>query len=104
MSEASIFRGVSVEDNIRAETERVPIEAGEVVGRRILRGESRLVRIDGCAAGPARSGRQSFLEGPVHDPCAMLDEWRITWEECDLPPEVWRIMGEQKFFGMSRRQ
>ena len=30
----------------------------------------------------------------------MLDEWRITWELRDLPPEVWDFLKRKKFFAM----
>ena len=30
----------------------------------------------------------------------MLDDWRITHEEKDLPPEVWEFMRREKFLGM----
>jgi acyl-CoA dehydrogenase len=43
---------------------------------------------------------QAFLDGPVEALCAMVDDWDITERRRDLPPEVWRFMGEQGFFGM----
>jgi len=43
---------------------------------------------------------QAFLDGPVEKLCAMLDDWQITHERGDLPPEVWRYLKEQGFFGM----
>src|SRR4030065_741149 len=43
---------------------------------------------------------QAFLDGPVEKLCAMLDDWQITHERGDLPPEGWRYLKEQGFFGM----
>jgi acyl-CoA dehydrogenase len=43
---------------------------------------------------------QAFLDGPVEQLCAMCDEWKITWELKDLPPEVWDFMKKQRFWGM----
>ena len=43
---------------------------------------------------------QAFLDGPVEQLCSMLDEWRITHELYDLPPEVWQYIKDQGFFGM----
>jgi acyl-CoA dehydrogenase len=43
---------------------------------------------------------KAFLNGPVEQLCAMLDEWRITRELNDLPPEVWQFIKENGFFGM----
>ena len=43
---------------------------------------------------------QAFLDGPVEQLCAMLDEWRITHELYDMPPEVWQFIKDQGFLGM----
>ena len=43
---------------------------------------------------------QAFLDGPVEELCRMLDDWRISSEEHDLPPEVWRFIREHGFFGL----
>ncbi len=43
---------------------------------------------------------QAFLDGPVEQLCAMLDEWRITHEFYDLPPQVWQFIKDQGFLGM----
>ncbi len=43
---------------------------------------------------------QAFIEGPVRELCAMLDDWKITHELKDLPPEVWRFIREHGFLGM----
>ncbi len=43
---------------------------------------------------------QAFLDGPVEELCRILDDWRIVELERDLPPEVWRFLKQQRFFGM----
>jgi acyl-CoA dehydrogenase len=43
---------------------------------------------------------QAFLDGPCEELCGMLDDWEITHELLDMPPEVWRYIKEQKFFAM----
>ncbi|MGD9171644.1 MAG: acyl-CoA dehydrogenase family protein, partial [Candidatus Thiodiazotropha sp.] len=43
---------------------------------------------------------QEFLEGPVQTLCDMLDDWEITYERRDLPPEVWQFIKQSGFFGM----
>ncbi len=42
----------------------------------------------------------AYLQGPVDELCAMLDAWQINWDLADLPPEVWRFIKENRFFGM----
>ena len=34
---------------------------------------------------------RAFIDGPVEQLCAMLDDWKITWEERDLPAEAWDL-------------
>ncbi|MBI2312170.1 MAG: acyl-CoA dehydrogenase [Betaproteobacteria bacterium] len=46
------------------------------------------------------SEEQAFLDGPVEELCRMLDDWKITHELYDLPPEVWQFMKEKGFLGM----
>ncbi len=43
---------------------------------------------------------QAFLDGPVNELCAMLDDWEISQLRNDLPPEVWQFIKEKKFLGM----
>ena len=43
---------------------------------------------------------QAFLDGPVEELCGMIDDWEITHERADLPPEIWDFLKKKKFFGM----
>ncbi len=43
---------------------------------------------------------QAFLDNEVEQLCAMLDDWDITHNRADLPPEVWQFIKEKGFFGM----
>ena len=43
---------------------------------------------------------RDFVDGPVDELCSMLDDWKITHEDHDLPKEVWDFIGEHRFFGM----
>jgi len=43
---------------------------------------------------------QAFIDGPVEELCRMLDDWRITQEDFDLPPPVWEFIKQKGFFGM----
>ena len=35
---------------------------------------------------------QDYINGPVEDLCKMLDDWKITHEDYDLPTEVWQFI------------
>jgi len=43
---------------------------------------------------------QAFLDGPTEALCAMLDDWKINWEDMDLSPEAWAFIKREKFLGM----
>jgi len=43
---------------------------------------------------------QSFLDNETEQLCAMLDDWDITHNRADLPPEVWQFIKDKGFFGM----
>lgn len=43
---------------------------------------------------------QAFLDGPVEDLCKMLDDWDVSENRKDLPPEVWQYLREHRFFSM----
>ncbi len=43
---------------------------------------------------------QAFLDGPVEELCAMLDDWKINQVDYDLPKPVWKFLKKNKFFAM----
>ncbi|HEX7348729.1 MAG TPA: acyl-CoA dehydrogenase [Rhodanobacteraceae bacterium] len=43
---------------------------------------------------------QAFLDGPCEELCRMIDDWHITHEIADLPPEVWDFVKHHGFFAM----
>jgi acyl-CoA dehydrogenase len=43
---------------------------------------------------------QAFLDGPVETLCGMLDDWQVTHELNDLPPQAWQFIKEHGFLGM----
>jgi acyl-CoA dehydrogenase len=43
---------------------------------------------------------QAFLDGPVEELCGMLSDWDINHNRMDLPPEVWKFIGEKGFYGI----
>ena len=42
---------------------------------------------------------QAFLEGPVETLCRMANNWHITNERYDLPPEIWQFLKKEGFIG-----
>src|SRR5690606_24476971 len=43
---------------------------------------------------------QAFLDGPVEELCALLNDYEIDNRTRDLPAEAWKLIREQGFFGM----
>ena len=43
---------------------------------------------------------RAFIDGPVETLCRMLNDWDITHNRRDLPPEAWDFIKQHKFFGM----
>jgi len=43
---------------------------------------------------------QAFIDGPVEELCAMLDDWKINQVDHDLPKPVWNFLKKNKFFAM----
>ncbi|MEQ8387325.1 MAG: acyl-CoA dehydrogenase [Alphaproteobacteria bacterium] len=84
-----------------SETEREAIEAGSVWWDRELfsgRPDWRLLR--DLPAARLSDDERAFMNGPVEELCAMLDDWQINFELKDLPPEIWDFLKQKKFFGM----
>lgn len=84
-----------------SETEREAIDAGTVWwDGELFTGDPDWNKL--LAMPPARLSpdEQAFLDGPVNELCAMIDEWKLVWEDRDLPPEVWDFLRRKKFFGM----
>jgi acyl-CoA dehydrogenase len=84
-----------------SETERAAIEAGDVWwDAELFSGNPDWKILLDAPAAKLSAEEKAFLDGPVQELCGMLDEWKISWEQGDLSPEVWRFMREKKFFGM----
>lgn len=84
-----------------SDTEREAIEAGDVWwDADLFTGNPDWGKLLACAPAKLSDEEQRFLEGPVDELCNMLDDWRITWEWRDLPPEVWEFLKAHKFFAM----
>lgn len=43
---------------------------------------------------------KAFLDGPVEELCRMIDDWDITHNRADLPPEIWDFIKQQGFFSL----
>ena len=82
-------------------TERAAIEAGTVWwDAELFRGNPDWDILLKTPAPKLSAAEQVFLDGPVEELCAMLDDWQISHALHDLPPEVWAFIKQQGFFAM----
>ncbi|MEI7410133.1 acyl-CoA dehydrogenase FadE [Pectobacterium aroidearum] len=42
----------------------------------------------------------AFIDGPVAEACRMANDFEITHERADIPPELWEFLKEHRFFAM----
>lgn len=43
---------------------------------------------------------RAFVDGPLVTLLGMIDDWDICHRRGDMPPEMWRFLRENGFFGM----
>ncbi len=43
---------------------------------------------------------KDFIDGPVEKLCSMINDWDITHNRADLPPEMWKFIKDNGFFGL----
>lgn len=82
-------------------TEREALEAGTVWwDRELFSGQPDWQQLLTTPV-PSRTAEETaFLEGPAESLCAMANDWQITHDLQDLPPEVWKFIKDKGFFGM----
>ena len=84
-----------------SETERDAIEAGSVWWEaELFRGAPDWQVLQNYSLPVLSAQEQAFIDGPVEQLCAMIDDWDITHNRMDLPPEIWKFLKQHRFFGM----
>ena len=84
-----------------SDTEREALEAGSVWwDGELFSGAPDWERLMSFPAPALSEEEQAFLDGPCEQLCAMLDDWHISQERGDMPPDVWNFIRQHKFFAM----
>lgn len=84
-----------------SDTERAAIDAGTVWWEaELFRGSPDYKKLITYPEATLSSQEQAFVDGPTNTLCSMMDDWQITYELNDLPPDVWKFIKEERFLGM----
>ena len=84
-----------------SETEQVALDAGTVgFEGELFSGKPDWMKLLAEPRPKLSVEEQAFLDGPCEKLCAMIDDWHITHEIADLPPEMWDFVKREGFFGM----
>ncbi len=43
---------------------------------------------------------RAFLDGPTEELCHMIDDWKIRFNDKEIPDEIWSFVGRHGFLGM----
>ncbi|RUT33079.1 acyl-CoA dehydrogenase [Arsenicitalea aurantiaca] len=82
-------------------TEQEALDAGTVGwDAELFSGRPRWEKLSGVKPAQLTAEEQAFLDGPVTELCAMIDDWDTRHNRADLSPEVWAFLKEKGFFGM----
>ncbi|MGV3650861.1 MAG: acyl-CoA dehydrogenase, partial [Devosia sp.] len=82
-------------------TEQEALDAGTVGwDAELFSGRPQWKKLLGVRKPTLTAEEQAFLDGPVNELCAMIDDWDSRHNRADLAPEVWRFIKDKGFFGM----
>ncbi|WP_035055194.1 acyl-CoA dehydrogenase [Andreprevotia chitinilytica] len=84
-----------------SQTEQEAVDAGTVWwDRDLFSGKPDFDKLHNYPAPKLTAEEEAFINGPTEQLCSMLDDWKITQEIMDLPPEVWQFIKDNGFLGM----
>ena len=94
----NMFRNIMPE---MSKTEQEALDAGTTwFDADLFRGDPDWKKLHNYPQPRLSAQEQAFLDGPVDTLCAMTNDWQITHELADLPPEIWQFLKENKFFAL----
>ncbi|MBN3491530.1 acyl-CoA dehydrogenase FadE [Vibrio neptunius] len=84
-----------------SQTEKEALDAGSVWWEaELFKGKPDWNKLHAIQSPKLTAEEQAFLDGPVNEVCAMVNDYQVTHELADLPPEVWQYLKDNKFFAM----
>jgi acyl-CoA dehydrogenase len=82
-------------------TEREALAAGTIAWEGdLFRGAPDWDKLLNLPKAKLSAEEQAFLDGPVEELCGMINDWDITHNLADLPPEIWQFLKVNGFFSL----
>ena len=101
MISAPVFRGFRKVMPPMSRTEKEAINAGTTWWEGdLFQGKPDWKKLHNYPQPRLTAEEQAFLDGPVEEACRMANDFQITHELADLPPELWAYLKEHRFFAM----
>lgn len=93
-----LFRSIMPE---MSKTEKEAIDAGTTwFEADLFRGTPDWKKLHNYPQPRLSAEEQAFIDGPVEELCEMVNDWHITHELADMPPQMWQFLKDNKFFAM----
>ena len=84
-----------------SDTEREALEAGTVWwDGELFRGNPDWNKLLAYPVPKLSAEEQSFMDHEVEHACSLVDDWQVTSELYDLPPEAWQYIKDKGFLGL----
>ncbi len=84
-----------------SDTETQALEAGTVgFDAELFSGEPDWHKLRAVPAITLTAEERAFLDGPTEELCRMIDDWKVRFEEKQIPDEIWNFVKRHGFLGM----
>jgi acyl-CoA dehydrogenase len=84
-----------------SETESQALEAGTVgFDAELFSGQPDWKKLQELPGIVLSEEERAFLDGPTETLCAMIDDWKIRFEQKEIPEEIWDFVRKNGFLGM----
>jgi len=98
---APVFRSFRKVMPPMSRTEKEAIDAGTTWWEGdLFRGKPDWEKLHNYPPPKLTEEEQAFIDGPVEEACRLANDFQITHEMADLPPELWAYLKEHRFFAM----
>ena len=84
-----------------SQTEKEALDAGTVWWEaELFKGKPDWEKLHNIPTPQLTDEERAFIEGPVVEVCSMVNDYQVTHDLADLPPEIWQYLKDNKFFAM----